>query len=787
MSPLRELRPSAALSRHLPRLRPLLGGLIAAGLGAATLAAAQPAIPVQPPSGEDLQPVTPPGPLLVPDGRPDGPAVLLARRVQSDLGRETRAVGDVDLRRGGLWLTADQLRYLESSQLAFAEGHVVLSNNGDRFTGTQAVLQLDHRSGSVTEPTYFFGRTQAGGSARRIDFDSPERLHAVQASYSSCRPGDGQSPDWELRMDRLDLDFAQNEGHAEGAVLRFLGVPILAAPAMSFPATSDAKTGLLPPTINIDSRGGFELAQPYYWRLAPNYDLTLGPILSTRRDPALQGEFRYLGLQDAGQIGVHYLPWDRATEHRRYSVQAQHRGDDGQGLQYDLSWQDASDDRYWKDFSGMLPSLTPRLLSQAAGLSQRWDLDGGSLTAYARVQGWRTLQDADNPITVPYQRVPQLGLQLDAALPGGLELSLQGEANRFVLGDRAADDRRPDGDRVHLLASISRPYEAGWGWLTPRLALNAASYRLDTPLDDGRTHATRSIPTLSVDGGLRFERDVSWFGTGLMQTLEPRLHYVLTPWRNQTGLPAFDTAASDFNAVSIYQDNEFTGVDRVSDAHQITLGATTRFLDTANGVERLRLGAAQRFQFRDQHLTASGLPATKQASDLLLFASGRLTPAWTLDTTVQYNADANSSVRSIVSARYSPEPFHTLSGTYRYARSLNEQFELGMQWPLYRGSSSGSCGGTLYGVGRANYSLKDGKLTDSVAGVEYDAGCWILRVVNRRVSTGQSETTQRWMIQLELTGLSSLGSNPLQVLKDNIPGYRLLRDDDARPTSSANP
>ena len=72
-------------------------------------------------------------------------------------------------------------------------------------------------------------------------------------------------------------------------------------------------------------------------------------------------------------------------------------------------------------------------------------------------------------------------------------------------------------------------------------------------------------------------------------------------------------------------------------------------------------------------------------------------------------------------------------------------------------------------------------------GLEYDAGCWIGRVVAERVSTGRSEATTRLMLQLELVGLSRLGTNPLKVLKDNIPGYQLLRDDDAPSSSTVNP
>jgi LPS-assembly protein len=122
---------------------------------------------------------------------------------------------------------------------------------------------------------------------------------------------------------------------------------------------------------------------------------------------------------------------------------------------------------------------------------------------------------------------------------------------------------------------------------------------------------------------------------------------------------------------------------------------------------------------------------------------------------------------------------------------LSEQVELGWQWPLYGSTpdetqaskpstesneGGAGCKGSWYGVGRINYSTFDRRLTDAIVGLEYDAGCWIGRIVATRQSTGLSEATTRLMFQLELVGLSRLGSNPLQVLKDNIPGYRLLRE-----------
>jgi LPS-assembly protein len=216
---------------------------------------------------------------------------------------------------------------------------------------------------------------------------------------------------------------------------------------------------------------------------------------------------------------------------------------------------------------------------------------------------------------------------------------------------------------------------------------------------------------------------------------------------------------------------------------------TTRVLNPDTGAEQLRLGLAQRYLLRDQLVTPDGQPLRQRYSDVLLLGSTTLIPSWTLDASVQYSPDIGRLSRSVVSARYSPGPFRTVGVTYRLARGLSEQVELGWQWPLYGRTpherraavtSGGSdCKGTWYGVGRVNYSTLEKRLIDSVAGLEYDAGCWIGRIVATRLSTGRSEATTRLSFQLELSGLSrlNLGTNPLQVLKDNVPGYQMLRED----------
>jgi LPS-assembly protein len=777
------------------RLAPLALALVTAGVARAQ-DADEPAIA--------LQPVGELRPLPRGDAAKALPIILRARELRGRPDLETIAEGEVEFRRGGLVLSADLLRYDHPEDLALARGNVRISREGNVYSGPELQLRVQRFEGFFLQPSYHFGRTGAGGTARRIDFLDEQRAVATGATYTSC-PSDGSGgPAWLLSTDRVKMDFEANEGIAENAMLRFYGVPILGAPVLSFPLTDERKSGWLPPSINLDSKSGLQFSIPWYWNIAPNRDATFTPAVSAKRGFGGEAEFRFLEERYRGQVNVHALPNDRLTGESRYALGLRHEASLPLGARFTLDGLRVSDDAYWKDFPRAVPSITPRLLLADATFSR----DFGDWSSYARVHRWQVLQDPDSRIEAPYDRAPQLGVRGLQRLAGGFEVALETEANRFVVpSDGRADPlaaARPTGMRWHALGSVARPF-ATPGWtVTPRLSLNAAAYSLDEPLG-GQKSLSRVIPTFSVDSHWQLERNARWFGRDVRQTLEPRLMYVNTPYREQDARLAFDSALRDFNFESLYAENTFSGIDRVSDAHQLTAGVTTRFLDPATGAESLRLGMVQRYLFRDQRITADCVasadplaapectPLTQRLSDVLLLGSTTLSRRWTLDGSVQYSPDRNRTVRSILGARYSPGPFRTFGMTYRLARGLSEQVELGWQWPIYgptpleaasNAAPARDCKGSWYSVGRLNYSMRDSRITDSVLGVEYDAGCWIGRVVAERQSTGRSEATTRLLLQLELVGLSRLGSNPLQVLKDNIPGYRLLRDERSLPAAT---
>lgn len=741
-----------------------------------------------------------------------------AQRLSGRSGAVAVAEGNAQMRRGALSLSADRIEYQQDRDLAKAQGQVTVDNPEAHIQGPSLWLELQRQVGVFESPRYTLKANQAQGSAQRFEFLGGHKSRVIGATYSTCRredyPEDEALP-WELRARRVVLDFDKNEGLAESAVLRFYDLPILALPIMSFPISGERKTGWLPPSIGFSNRSGPAVEAPWYWNIAPNQDMTITPTVATKHGPGAKADYRYLWPNALGEVRLHGLPNDQLVDEKRWSSLWTHSSATDPTYDLDLRWQRASDDAYWKDYGPQLSSVTPRLLGSKGLARYHWDHGFGQTTAYARSQRWQVLQDAAAPIVAPYQR-DQVGLTGKGSASGWL-WQWDTERNHFT----HVDPTKIAGTRTHATVSLEHPMGNEGLTVTPRASVNTARYETDRVMSDGRTQAQRSVPTFSLDNRLQFERDTAWLGRALTQTLEPRLLYVYTPLREQRTLPVFDAAPQDFNFASIFAPNTFSGVDRIADANRVTAGVTSRWIDQTSGAEAARVGVVQRQLLAPQTITPNdGAPLTQRESDVLLLGSTSIIPAWAFDGTVQYSPEVERTTRSTLGARYFPGPYRTIGATYRYTRSQLEQIDLSWQWPLagpashlrrlrplvlntpdpiedHSGNISGAnnsnggeptrCGGSWYGLGRVNYSLRESRVTDSVLGLEYNARCWIGRFYTSRLSTGPSQATTSYGVQIEFIGLSSLGTSPdpMKFFSDNIAGYQAVSGDPRRHNANA--
>ena len=735
------------------------------------------------------------------DAKRQAPTFVSGDRIEGQTDGVTAVEGSAELRRHDTVIRADRLQLDQRTNDAQAKGNVLINRSGDRFQGPELQINVETYQGTFTQPTFNLLQNEGQGDASRVDFLGEDKAVAFDARYSTCprKPGADWMPAWMVRATKIEFDNVAQTGTATNGALEFQGVPILGWPRFSFPLTDARKSGLLPPTLNIDNISGLEVTLPYYLNIAPNLDATLYPTVMSKRGVDLGAEVRYLQPTYAGLVRGAYMPSDQLRDANRWGYTAQHNQSlTGSSLAFGgsaglyLNLNRVSDDDYWRDFPRATASLTTRLLASDAVYSWGqgpWSVSAGAYT-------WQTLQDVDAPITPPYDRLPSVAVRYgrsDAQVANlsGVDWSVLTEYTRFQSVPGLTG--QTNGDRALTVAEISRRFQAPGWFIKPRAQIHATQYSFDSALANGSRSASRVLPTVSLDSGLIFERDASYFGRGFMQTLEPRAFFTWTPYRDQRLLPNYDSAANDFNLASIYTENAFGGNDRISDTRAVTVGVSSRLLDPDTGAEVVRLGVAQRYLFRDQEVflpnatgLAGGDPINERLSDILLAARVQWSPRWLTDANVQYSPGDRQSVRTTLSGRYTPSNFRVLSAAYRLQRGSSEQFDVGWQWPLsdlfgspagpaVRGRALGP--GQWYSVGRINYSVPDRKVVDLVAGFEFDGGCWLGRVVLERLQRSNASANQRILFQLEFTGFSRLGSNPLKTLKDNVPRYQYLREE----------
>ena len=702
----------------------------------------------------------------------DSAKFLEADRIQGEQDKNIVATGNVTMRQRGATIRADRVEYSVDEQIAVATGAVRLERAGDTASGPRLRYNLDNDTGEMDSPTFEFPRTgerrQASrGQAVMALLEPEQKSRLVHAEYTSCPvPRD----DWFIRVRDLEIDSHRNVGTAYNSTVYFLGLPILYTPYMSFPLDNKRKTGFLAPTFGTSGKSGFEAALPYYWNIAESRDATITPKLYTKRGLQLGGEFRYLDRDYAGQLEGEILPNDRISEKDRYFVGIKHEQALWRGWRAAVSAQKVSDGDYFRDLSTKIAATSQTNLPRDAMLF--FEDDTWSLSA--RALGYQTLQDPlGPPVPIPYRIVPRLVASGAQQNFHGADWQVYGEVSNF---------RHPtllNGQRAIIYPSVSLPFRRSWGYVVPKFGYHFTRYHVGENAG-GLEDASRSLPISSVDAGLYFDRQMSLGSRTFQQTLEPRLYYLNVPYRDQGRLPNFTTAERDFNFAQIFTENRFVGGDRVGDANQLTIALTSRLIESETGLERFRAALGQVYYFRPPRVTLGEAASNAKSSDLVAPASTQMSPSVSLDLGLQYTPNQSRSQKFTMAAHYSPEPGRIVNAAYRYARgsidSLDparggiEQVDLSTQWPVTR---------NLSGLARWNWSTRDRKLLEGLAGFEYNAGCWQVRAVAHRFITATQQYSTSFQIQLELSGLSRIGINPLETIRQNISGYR--RSDEIAP------
>jgi LPS-assembly protein len=542
--------------------------------------------------------------------------------------------------------------------------------------------------------------------------------------------------------------------------------------------------------------------------------MTLMPRLMTKRGVQLGAEFRYLVEGGAGVFEAAYLPDDDLTdrEHDEELIEVpiadNRRAEDRGFFRYrghqnlsghwrataNLNW--ISDARYLEDSSSTLSGISSTSIGSDIGIygnGRYWSAglmaDHDELTDY-------TLPEA----VLPYDRLPRAFARWEQPFGRWFTAGVDTEAVRFEHVDEF-DIRdingvptdvavRPGGTRFDLKPYISMPLEGASWYVKPTLAWRYTAYDLDeTALFPERDLSpTRSLPITSVDAGLFFDRETSFGDETYLHTLEPRLFYLNVPYRDQFGLPRFDTQTMTYSWGQLFRDNRFTGADRQADANQLTMAVTSRLIRESDGREKLSASLGQIHYFDDSLVTTSSCatPGTTDCpgtiergrSSWIADATYAINDRWTINASYQWDPKVSQEDLVSLRTRYLIGDDGIVNLSYRYRRNTNaldpeldllEQIDFSFLYPL---SPSWSL------VGRYYYSLLDDathdpQLLEGIAGVQWESCCVAVRLVGRRyVRNRTGDMNSAIQLEIELKGLGSAGPDTESRLRRAILGYQ---------------
>ena len=662
-------------------------------------------------------------------------------------------------------------------------------------------------------PSYELRDTRGNGTAKKLTIENSDIFVFDKATYTTCTP---QNMDWYFSASTLEIDNEQKEMVGTHGVMRFFDVPIAYVPYFTAPTSNERRSGILAPVAGYNSNNGFDITQPYYVNIAPNRDLLILPRYMSERGLQVGANYRFLDSKDSGTLGGDYLAHDNKTGTDRWRYDWQQRqvfsgGVAPGGIPLPGSWTGyanmarVSDNLYPTDFSQSIAGAVTSQFRQEVGTTKGLTGSLSNWVVSARALTFQTLQpDPTALVQAPYNVLPNITAAYNnrlspavadtsgkyVTLPTGPATTFSTDYTRFsynIGGNLAATAPGvySQADRTVVKGAMALPQVTPGYYITPKMSFQSNTYNA-TPFATGGAPVAQgfTIPTFSLDSGLAFERDAAelkgFYGRDMLLTMEPRAFYVYTPYQNQSQTPLFDTADAGFGVSQIFSENTFIGNDRVADNNAATFGLTSRMIEASTGAERATVTLAQKQQFTGQRVGLNGTivnPTTY--SDTLGSGSVRLLGNFSADVFGQYNTQLNRLVQTTVGGSWRPTPGRSLNFGYRNVWSppvqasvqnnqpfvpsatTTDQYNISGQWPITREVSV---------LGRWGYDALTTKTLNTLVALEWSRDCWTFRGAYSQVLNTSQITTTQVLFQVEFRGFGSAGSNPVDIMKLNVPG-----------------
>ncbi|WP_256597845.1 LPS assembly protein LptD [Moritella viscosa] len=700
---------------------------------------------------------------------------LLSNDAKVIQGNKAIFTGDVNFTQGNRELSADEIILYQLTNILTAEGNVVLEDSTSTINGRALKANLDTKDAELTYVNYLLHGQAGNGEAKKVYItNSGDNILMQRSSYSECPFGDNS---WVLRASSIDIDNIDESAEAYNATLYFKDVPIFYMPYFTYPTTNKRRTGLLFPSFKDSLENGITFSQPIYWNIAPNYDMEIVPTYMSERGIYLTNKFRYLIDGQSGKINVEYLANDKKTNTDRTLYHWSHDGNFNDNLNFNASYTQVSDNNYFSDLNASAGARDSNTLLRTAALTYNTDMTSSQF----EVRDFQIL--SNSTASTPHKVLPKIsftGYQQFDNNP--IKLSVYSEITNFT----HSNSKMYKGIRTHIEPTISFPYKRPAGFAVAEFKLPMTYYsQTFSDSDNGNfvngykgeleEEVVRVIPTARLHAGLNFERSTSWFGTAFTQTLEPQVQYLYIPYKNQDNIGIYDSSTIQQDFLGLYRDRIYSGLDRIADTNQVTVGLTSRVFDKI-GSERFRFSLGQIVYFGDSQVGIA--PEAKAKADntevttssIVMETDVKINDNLFFNNSIEYALDDALVRRADAAIEYRFDLGQRVQFNYRYIEDTASILEDANS----RVNSTINQVGSKYilpinnqwDMGASYYYDVENKITqDAFVGIKYESCCWAIRLdygyrlKNHNISTNKTEYDRGPTLMFELKGLGGIGTD----------------------------
>lgn len=684
---------------------------------------------------------------------------------------------------------SDWLIYDQKTDRASMGDNIYLTRQYDAIQGKWADYFIDLNKGTFTQARAYYGKDNLTFTGEQINLEDKSHANIDNGFITSCNP---DNPAWYIKADKLNIDYANSEGSAKNAMMYFESVPIFASPYMTFPL-GQRKSGWLTPNVGSNSNSGFMFSEGYYLNLAPNYDMTITPIIWAEQGIMVSDEFRYMTENNKGIIYTEQLPYSwvnngSSIPSYRWYWDLTHTYTPLKDVQLGYNYNQVSDPNYFNNFGNFYSNVNNVNLDQSiyAQYTPSWGL------ASIKLQNYQTLYPLGYQNTVPiYSQYPAATFNINQTdIGAGFNAGVNTSYTYFY------NDQLQSGQRAIVYPSITYPMQKSWGSLTPKVGFNSTQYMIESTAgypDAGS--AQLNLPIASIDGSLYFDSPISSGKSSMTQTLQPRLYYLYIPEVNQANLPLFDTSTATFNYNQLFNENQFIGSDRINAANDLTFGLSNGLINDSSGTEVYKLNLGYKY-FITQQESSSYYGNYQMYPQLYLpkpNAIAELSNQWTHEissfATFQYDTTQGNIDYYAVNMKWNPSMGKVINTGFSYQYqmpllyyaytpgqafqpvSYENQYALNVsgQWPII--------GNSIFALGRGTYDFTRNMLLNVLGGLEYNGGCYTVSAVYQQYMFNYNQVQTNYMLNFNFRGIGNVGSGDQTTnMQSNIPGYSSILD-----------